>query len=84
MKTSKRLIVLFGVVSALAAGPNCSAQGVIWQPVTGEVQFGVTAVVGGTPIQSPSALASGYQGAWTFSSSPYQGMAETFTVPSTA
>jgi hypothetical protein len=82
MKTSRHLIALFGAVSASVAGHDCSAQGVIWQPVTGEVEFGVTAIVGGTPIQSPSALESGYNGAWTFGNTPYRGMAQTFTVPS--
>lgn len=86
MTTARRLIVLFGV-SALAAAYDCGAQVFHWQPLgPGEVEFGVTAVIGGIPVQSPSVLEAGYNGGWWFgnpwSGNPYNGMAQTFIVQS--
>lgn len=81
MKASK-LAVIFGIASALAAARVCPAQTNIWRAASGEVQFGVTALVGGVAVQSPSALEAGYNGAWVFGAPLLYGMGQTFTVPS--
>jgi len=54
----------------------------VWQTIADEVEFGVTATVGGVTEQTPSAFESGYNGAWVFASPIYYGMGQTFTVPS--
>lgn len=82
MKTPKQSIALFGAVIAFASGHVCSAQSVIWEPLTSQMEFGATAVVGGTQIESPSAIESGYNGALFFGASTVNGLAQTFTVPS--
>lgn len=85
MKTPRRLIVLFAAVSVWATAHDCPAQGVLWQPVPQEeVEFGVSAVFGDMPVQFPSVFETGYNGAYYFGFDglSFQGMAQTFTIPS--
>jgi hypothetical protein len=78
-----RLAIIISIVFGLTDAHNCCAQRSInWQALAGEVQFGVTTSVGGSPMQSPSEFETGYHGAWVFGNSIYYGIGETFSVPS--
>lgn len=83
MKTIKLLGVLFGAVLVLTAARDCPAQVIYWQSLPNEVEFGVTASIGGSLVQSPSAFEPGYDGAWLFGNSMFYGMGQTFIVSST-
>jgi hypothetical protein len=76
--------VVIGIVSALSIDCSCNAdQPVRWQATGDEVEFGVTAVVGGAREQSPSTIETGYNGAWIFGDDDYfYGIGQTFNVSS--
>ena len=82
MKTNKiKLLACLGFTTLVIP---CFGQGtMIWQRLNyGIAEFGITAVAGGVTNQSPSALETGYNGAYGFGVSPGWGFAQSFTVPS--
>ena len=76
-----KLLAFLGFATVITP---CFGQGTVtWQRLNaGIAEWGITSLVGGVNTQSPSALESGYNGAYGFGVSPYWGFAQSFTVPS--
>lgn len=81
MKTTLTSALLAILVSITAIIPGFGQGSVTWKQLNnGICEFGITSVAGGVTNQSPSALQSGYDGAYGISSD--WGCAQSFTVPS--
>lgn len=85
-------IVLSGI-SVLAIASPTRAENIGLQDIEGDwlqvqiadVEFGVTSLLNGTPVQSPFPLENGYNGAYVFGNpveGPWTGVAQTFNVAS--
>lgn len=82
MKTKPPSLVALFCCTNLAFACSASGQGTIeWHPLgMGVAEFGITSLVGGAPVQSPSALETGYNGAFVFGQDYYWAFAQSFTV----
>jgi hypothetical protein len=75
------LVAMPIVISALMQEHICLGQETNWTPRVEDLQFGITASIGGVREQSPSSIEPDYKGAFVFGCCSYYGIGQTFTVP---
>ena len=91
MKTLRDIIYNNLLIVVFSLSVTDVYAGVIWKPFGGgaeEMEFGIISTIGGVNVAGPSALETGYNGAYSFPRSPLNigegdviGWGQTFSVP---